>query len=83
MVFQVTLSVLMDRATYRRGNLRKSLRRFKTSPFLRKELREQLRAYDRVGFHPDDIDTDDLVAEWRETLFGDEGSLNVLLASAA
>ena len=79
MVFQVTLSVLMDRATYRRGNLRKSLRRFKTSPFLRKELREQLRAYDRVGFHPDDIDTDDLVAEWREKLFGDDGSLNVLL----
>ena len=83
MIFQVTLSVLMDPATYRRGNLRTSLRRFKTSPFLRKELREQLRAYDRVGFHPDDIDTDDLVAEWREKLFGDEGSLNVLLASAA
>ncbi len=83
MVLQVCGTLLTDRATYRRGRLRASWRRFKQSPFMSRELRERLREYDRKGFHPDDRDTDELVARWRDELFGDEGSLNGLLSTAA
>jgi hypothetical protein len=34
-----------------------------------------------VGFHPNDNDTSQLVAEWRQRLFGAEGRPNELLAS--
>ena len=40
-----------------------------------------LRDYNRPDFHPDDQDTTELVAEWREVLFGDEGRLNALLTT--
>lgn len=80
---QVVLSLLRDRATYRPSTLRRSWRRFKTTPFVSRELWDRLREYDRPGFHPDDRDTTELVARWREELFGDEGSLNDKLAGAA
>lgn len=80
---QVVLSMLGDRATYRRGNLRRSWRRFKASPLVRSDLRRQLVDYDRPDFHPDDRDTTELVARWRAELFGDEGTLNELLAGPA
>lgn len=76
MTLQVIVSMLGDRATYKPGNLRRSWRRFKQTPFMQPELWEILREYDRPGFHPDDRDTNDLVAHWREELFGAEGSLN-------
>lgn len=79
---QVVISLLGDRATYRRGALRASVRRFRASPLMRREVREQLREYDRPGFHPNDRDTDALVDEWRERLFGADGSLNDRLATA-
>ena len=44
------------------------------------EVWDQLCAYDRRDFHPDDFDTDELVETWREELFGDAGSLTPLLA---
>jgi predicted metal-dependent hydrolase len=83
MVFQVGISLLFDRATYRRGNLRKSWRRFRRSPIMRRELWQQLRDYNRPDFHPDDRDTTALVEEWRNRLFGSAGTLNDKLASAA
>jgi predicted metal-dependent hydrolase len=72
-----------DRATYRRGNLRRSLRRVLRSPLLTKELWLQLKDYNRPDFHPDDRDTDGLVEEWRERLFGAEGTLNDKLVTSA
>src|SRR5205807_402389 len=66
---QVVISLLLDRATYRPGALRESWRRFKKQPMLSRAIWEQLRDYERRGFHPDDWPTDDLVAEWRERLF--------------
>lgn len=75
-VLMVVGSLLRDPATYRPGKLRESWRRFKTTAFLRPELWEQLREYDRPGFHPDDRDTSELVAQWREALFGEHGSMN-------
>jgi hypothetical protein len=80
---QVVASLLGDPATYERGRLRASWGRFRRSPFVRRELWEQLRAYDRPGFHPDDRDTDELVGRWRDELFGPAGTLNAKLALTA
>lgn len=83
MTVQIAVSLLLDRATYRRGVLRRSLRNFRRSPLIRRELWDQLREYDRRGFHPDDRDTDALVAEWRDRLFGEQGTLNDKLVTSA
>ncbi len=83
MIFECTLSLLRDRATYRRGNLRQSLRRFRKSPVVSKELWLQLKDYNRPDFHPDDRDTNELVTKWREELFGSHGTLNDLLTGSA
>jgi predicted metal-dependent hydrolase len=79
----VVASLLGDRATYRRGALRKSWKHFTTTGYMSKALRKRLREYDRRGFHPTDIDTADLVVQWREELFGEAGSLNEHLVGAA
>jgi predicted metal-dependent hydrolase len=83
MAVQVTVSLLLDRATYRPGRLRQSWRRFRESPIMRRELWNQLRDYNRADFHPDDRDTSDLVVAWRAELFGKDGSLNDKLATSA
>jgi predicted metal-dependent hydrolase len=80
---EVALSLLSDRDTYRRGNLRQSWRKVRQSPILRRELWDQLKDYNRPDFHPDDSDTLGLVEEWRARLFGMDGSLNVKLATSA
>ncbi len=83
MTLQVVISMLGDRETYRRGKLRQSWRRFKSSPIMRRELWDQLRDYNRPDFHPDDSDTNALVEQWRAELFGQDGTLNDKLVSAA
>jgi uncharacterized protein len=83
MTVQVIISILCDRATYRRGVLRRSLRKVPGSPIMRRELWHQLRDYDRPDFHPDDRDTTELVALWREALFGENGTLSDKLVSPA
>jgi predicted metal-dependent hydrolase len=83
MTVAVITSMLGDRATYRRGNLRRSWRQFKASPIMRKELWDQLRDYNRHDFHPDDSDTNALVERWRSELFGEHGTLNDKLMGAA
>lgn len=76
-------SLLADRATYQRGALRASFRRFRRTSLLSNKLWEQLKDYDRPDFHPNDSDTEELVATWRAQLFGDEGRLNDKLTTAA
>lgn len=83
MVGQVAVSLLGDPATYRPGNLRRSWRTVRRSPLLRRQLWRQLCDYDRPGFHPDDRDTTELVERWRNELFGERGTLNDKLATAA
>lgn len=83
MVVQMTVSVLGDRATYRRGTLRRSWRTFRHSPVLSRDVWRQLRDYNRPDFHPDDSDTTELVEQWRTTLFGEHGTLNDKLATSA
>ena len=80
---QIIISLLGDPATYRRGNLRRSWRNFRRSGLLSADLWKQLKDYDRADFHPDDQDTDALVAEWRDRLFGEQGTLNSKLAGGA
>jgi predicted metal-dependent hydrolase len=82
MTAQVAIAVLLDRSSYRRGRLLKSLRRLRKAPFLRRELWHRLREYNMPGFHPDDRDTTELVTTWRAELFGDAGSLNDKLVTA-
>lgn len=77
----VVLSLLGDTATYKPGNLRGSIARFRTSPLSSPALWKRLREYDRRGFHPDDHDTNPLLEHWRNELFGPDGSLNDKLAT--
>ena len=83
MFFQVSISLLFDRATYKRGNLRKSLKRFRKSPVMSKAIWDQLKDYNRPDFHPDDRDTTVLVELWRSELFGEHGTLNDKLVRSA
>jgi predicted metal-dependent hydrolase len=61
--------------------LLRSIARLPTSPFLSMRALRMLAQYHQRGFHPNDRDTEQLIAEWRQTLFGDSGQLNQLLAS--
>jgi predicted metal-dependent hydrolase len=83
MAVQVAIALVLDPAAWRRGALRQSIWRFRRSPLWSRAVWDQLCDFDRPDFHPDDHDTSDLVAEWRERLFGDHGELNRNLAAAA
>jgi len=82
MTLQGLASVLSDRAAHERGRLRRSWKRFRRSPVMRKEVWHRLRDYNRPDFHPDDWDSKELIARWRDELFGREGFLNDKLATA-
>jgi predicted metal-dependent hydrolase len=69
-------SVAADRASRNPLHLLRSARHLRRSPFARRHLLLRLAAYNRIGFHPDDHPTDELVAEWRNRLFGPDGTLS-------
>ena len=75
LVIQMAASLARDRMTYRPGVLRESLRRFRRQPIVSREVWEQLKDYERRGFHPDDRPTQHLIDSWREQLFGAEGQM--------
>ena len=81
--FQVALAVLADPKSRQRGVLRQSIWLFRRSPLWDRSVWEQLKDYDRPDFHPDDSDTSELVAEWREALFGVSGELQDNLSTSA
>jgi predicted metal-dependent hydrolase len=82
-VVQMVLSLATDPATYQRGRLRRSLQGIGGSKLASRQLWDQLREYDRPGFHPSDRDTTALVDYWRTTLFGEAGVLKDQLAGSA
>jgi predicted metal-dependent hydrolase len=82
-IFQVAVSLLRDPATYRPWVLLSSIRRARRQPFFSRETWRQLKEYERRGFHPSDRPNQELVAEWRETLFGAMGSMTSTLRGAA
>ncbi len=59
----------------------KSMWKLRKSPFTSAGPVKQLFGYHRRGFHPNDRQTDELIATWREKLFGSDGTLVELLAS--
>ena len=83
MTLQMAVSLAGDPASREPGRLRDSWQRFRRTPMFRREVWDQLCAYDRPGFHPDDFDTEELVDRWQAELFGDDGRLTPLLATAA
>jgi predicted metal-dependent hydrolase len=83
LLLQVVVSMLADRDTWRWGRLRRTLRRLRRAPYLRREIWQQLRDYDRPDFHPNDRDTTALIERWRRELFGERGSMSDRLVGAA
>ncbi|HEU5026352.1 MAG TPA: metal-dependent hydrolase [Spirillospora sp.] len=73
------VSLLTDRAAYRPVRLLRSIAGLRRSPFLAPEVVRRLRAYNKPGFHPDDLDNTELLERWREELFGTEGALTAKL----
>jgi predicted metal-dependent hydrolase len=73
--FWTFLSLLRDRAAYNPVRLARSLAALRHSPFLNRTVVQRIRAYNRVGFHPDDNDNTELLQTWTARLFGEQGSL--------
>lgn len=75
-VVATTLSILGDPVA-RRSPRRvwRGLKKLRRSPFVSRAVVARLRDYNRPDFHPDDRETAHLVAQWREELFGETGSL--------
>jgi uncharacterized protein len=59
----------------------RSLWRLRRSPFTSPSTVRHLFRYHHRGFHPNQRDTSELIAEWRAKLFGADGALTDLLAS--
>ena len=73
-------TVLTDRRARNPIRFLRSLANLRNSPFARKQIALRLLEYNRPRFHPDDRDTEQLVEEWRERLFGAQGSMNTSLS---
>lgn len=80
---EMVLSLLRDRDTYRPGVLFRSWRKFRKHPIVSREVWEQLKEYERPGFHPNDRPTHDLIESWREQLFGQDGAMLYATRGAA
>lgn len=65
-----------DRSARNPVRFAKSVLNLRNSPFARKKIALRLLEYNRIGFHPDDRDTEQLVEQWREILFGEDGTLS-------
>jgi uncharacterized protein len=75
------ISVLKDREAWRHPvKLARSLARLPQSSFMSMRAARILAQYHRPGFHPNDRDTRQLIAEWRQALFGRDGQLTEVLA---
>jgi hypothetical protein len=75
-ITQTIVSMLADRATYNPRKLFPSLARLPSSPFLSRDMRRRIVAYNTPGFHPDDHDNSDLLEQWSAELFGEDGALS-------
>jgi predicted metal-dependent hydrolase len=76
------VSIAMDRDALRHPfKLLRSFARLPKSPFMSMRAARILAEYHRPGFHPNDRDTKQLIADWREALFGRDGELTDVRAS--
>ncbi|MUM19772.1 metal-dependent hydrolase [Mycobacterium sp. CBMA271] len=69
------VSMLRDRATYNPIRVVRSINTVRRSPFFTRQFLQRIREYNRIGFHPSDIDHAELIQTWQEKLFGEEGAL--------
>jgi hypothetical protein len=75
------ISIAMDRDARRHPlKLVRSVAHLSQSPFISIRAARILAQYHQRGFHPNDRDTKQLIADWRQTLFGTDGRLTKLLA---
>jgi hypothetical protein len=79
----VLVSLAGDPAAYNPLRLIPSVVRFLRSPVISRKVWRAIREYAREGFHPDDHDAVELLAAWREQLFGTDGSLKDRMAGVA
>jgi predicted metal-dependent hydrolase len=76
------VSLAMDADARRHPRkLARSFVRLPRSPFVSLRAVRILAQYHRRGFHPNDRDTRQLIADWRQALFGRDGELTHLRAS--
>ncbi len=79
--FLTLLSLALDGHSWRHPIVTaKSLAKVRRSPWLTKDVRRKIGDYQRPDFHPDDHDSDEMLAFWRQELFGDTGTLSDRLA---
>ncbi|WP_327144106.1 metal-dependent hydrolase [Nocardia sp. NBC_01327] len=70
----VAVSILSDPRSWRPIKVARQSVRLVRGPIV-KGLLKEMRPYMRPGFHPDDIDTTELLERWRVELFGAQGEL--------
>jgi uncharacterized protein len=70
----VAVSILMDPTAWRPIKVLRQTWGVFRGPLLRGFMPE-IREYLRPGFHPDDVQTGELLARWQRELFGAEGEL--------
>ncbi|WP_405489998.1 metal-dependent hydrolase [Nocardia sp. NBC_00511] len=70
----VFASILSDPRSWRPLKVARQSIRLARGPIV-KGLLAEMRPYMRPGFHPDDIDTETLLEQWRRELFGADGEL--------
>ncbi|HET6964234.1 MAG TPA: metal-dependent hydrolase [Acidimicrobiales bacterium] len=73
------ISLAKDRNAWNPVRLWGSLKKLRDNPFFTRDVWHRLQDYNRPDFHPDDHDTEELLARWREELFGGEGELTEML----
>jgi predicted metal-dependent hydrolase len=77
-----TISMAMDPDAWRHPvKVAKGVWQLRHSAFTRPQAIRHLFQYNRRGFHPNDRDTTELIAQWRERLFGADGELRTVLAA--
>jgi uncharacterized protein len=75
------ISLLKDPTTWRHPlKVLRSFARLPKQPFMSMRALRILGEYHKPGFHPNDRDTTQLIADWRQALFGRNGELNEVLA---
>ena len=77
------ISLLKDPTTWRHPlKVLRSFARLPKQPFMSMRALKILAEYHKPGFHPNDRDTKQLIADWRKALFGRDGELNDVLAAS-
>jgi uncharacterized protein len=81
LVLQAIVAVVVDKEA--RPRARDDIRAIRRARLFSKETWQLLKDFERPDFHPDDRDTTALLEQWRDRLFGADGTLNDRLVGVA